>query len=162
MGRVKRKVDSNIRKMHTFRSSCASAKYHPDICSPFIIQIILRIRKLFITGILLADREGPDQTARMRSLIRAFAVRICPKTLSHGLSHISLVELSKHRVVLPALQTLCVKCAFLCIQIHSAPSKFLISYAYVSVRYSARIWHGAYYQIHVITQMWIWSRGGLL
>ena len=30
--------------------------------------------------ILFADSEGPDQTARMRSLIRAFAVRICPKT----------------------------------------------------------------------------------
>ena len=31
--------------------------------------------------ILLADSEGPDQTARMRCLICAFAVRICPKTL---------------------------------------------------------------------------------
>ena len=30
--------------------------------------------------ILLADSEGPDQAARMRSLIWAFAVRICPKT----------------------------------------------------------------------------------
>ena len=30
--------------------------------------------------ILLADSEGPDQTARMRSLIWAFAVRICPNT----------------------------------------------------------------------------------
>ena len=30
--------------------------------------------------ILLADSEGPDQTARMRSLIWAIAVRICPKT----------------------------------------------------------------------------------
>ena len=30
--------------------------------------------------ILQADSEGPDQTARMRSLIRAFTVRICPKT----------------------------------------------------------------------------------
>ena len=30
--------------------------------------------------ILCADDEGPDQTARMRSLIWAFAVRICPKT----------------------------------------------------------------------------------
>ena len=29
--------------------------------------------------ILLADSEGPDQTARMRSLIWAFAVRKCPK-----------------------------------------------------------------------------------
>ena len=30
--------------------------------------------------VLLADSEGPDQTARMRSLIWAFAVRISPKT----------------------------------------------------------------------------------
>ena len=30
--------------------------------------------------ILIADSEGPGQTARMRSLIWAFAVRICPKT----------------------------------------------------------------------------------
>ena len=30
--------------------------------------------------ILLADREGPDQSARMRKLIWDFAVRICPKT----------------------------------------------------------------------------------
>ena len=29
--------------------------------------------------ILLADSEGPDQTARMRRLIWAFAVRILPK-----------------------------------------------------------------------------------
>ena len=31
--------------------------------------------------ILLADSEGPDQTARMRSPIWAFTVRICPKTV---------------------------------------------------------------------------------
>ena len=29
---------------------------------------------------LLADSEAPNQTARMRSLIWAFAIRICPKT----------------------------------------------------------------------------------
>ena len=36
--------------------------------------------------ILLADREGPDLTARVHKLIRAFAVRISwPKdTFSHG------------------------------------------------------------------------------
>ena len=33
--------------------------------------------------ILLADNEGPDQTARMRRLIWAFAVRICPQTRFH-------------------------------------------------------------------------------
>ena len=30
--------------------------------------------------ILFTDSEGPDQTARMRKLIWAFAARICPKT----------------------------------------------------------------------------------
>ena len=30
--------------------------------------------------ILSAGSKGPDQTARMRSLVRAFAVRICPRT----------------------------------------------------------------------------------
>ena len=35
--------------------------------------------------ILLADNEGPDQTARMRRLIWAVAVRKCPKNaFSHG------------------------------------------------------------------------------
>ena len=29
--------------------------------------------------ILLADSGGPDQTARMRRLIWAFAIRLCPK-----------------------------------------------------------------------------------
>ena len=47
------KVPSNMHKMRRFRSPCACAKYH-------------------------SDREGSDQTARMRSLIWAFAVRICP------------------------------------------------------------------------------------
>ena len=37
---------------------------------------------LYYPVILLADREGPDQTARMRRLIWAFAVRICTKTRS--------------------------------------------------------------------------------
>ena len=49
--------------------------------------------------ILLADSEGPDQTARMRSLIWAFAVRISPMTsFSQGAayivcSHIRLISI---------------------------------------------------------------------
>ena len=31
--------------------------------------------------ILAADNGGPDQTARMRRLILAFTVHLCPKTL---------------------------------------------------------------------------------
>ena len=39
--------------------------------------------------ILLADSKGPDQTAQMRSLIWAFAVRICQKNMfSHDEAHI--------------------------------------------------------------------------
>ena len=56
------------------------------------IHIILRMRKisfghllsihtfLYYPMILFAGSEGPDQTARMRRLIWAFAVRICSKT----------------------------------------------------------------------------------
>ena len=60
-------------------------------------QIILRMRKvssrpftlhsyiLWYPMILLADSDGPDQTAWMRRLIWAFAVRMCPKdTFLHG------------------------------------------------------------------------------
>ena len=36
---------------------------------------------------MLAVSEGPDQTARMRRLILALAVRIRPKTFSHGAAH---------------------------------------------------------------------------
>ena len=42
------------------------------LLSPFIHYVVYSD---FVT-----DREGPDQTARMRRLIWAFAVRICSKT----------------------------------------------------------------------------------
>ena len=39
--------------------------------------------------ILLAESEGPDQTARQRSLIWAFALCTCPEgTFSRGVSHL--------------------------------------------------------------------------
>ena len=41
---------------------------------------------------LLADSKGPDQTARMRSLISTFAVRIFPQ-FSHGAPEITSFEL---------------------------------------------------------------------
>ena len=34
------KQTSNIHKMRSFRSSCACAKYHPGVCSPFIHSIV--------------------------------------------------------------------------------------------------------------------------
>ena len=49
-----------------FRSTCACASYYPG---SYI---------LWFPMILLADSEGSDQTARIRRLIWAFAVRICP------------------------------------------------------------------------------------
>ena len=63
------KVPSNMHKMCI---SCACAKYHLGLYYPSYILYLI---------ILLADNEGPDQTARMRRLIWALAVRICPKTL---------------------------------------------------------------------------------
>ena len=51
------KGPSNMRKMYRFRSSCAGAKSHPGLCSLVLHSVVM---------ILLADREGPDQTARMR------------------------------------------------------------------------------------------------
>ena len=47
--------------------------------------------------IMLADSEGPDQTARMHSLIWAFAVRICPRAFSHGAAHIILTSKRSHK-----------------------------------------------------------------
>ena len=70
MGRVKRKgVFEHAQK-------CADLDHPAHVlssgfCSPSIHCY---------TMILLANSEGPDQTARMRRLIWAFAVRVCPKT----------------------------------------------------------------------------------
>ena len=65
------KFPSNMSKMRRFWSSCACAKYHPGLYSLLIHTVVSTDS---------ADSEGPDQTARMRRLIWAFAVRICPKT----------------------------------------------------------------------------------
>ena len=65
-------VSSNIRKMSTYRSFCARAKYHLGLCSPLAYSVVFNDK--------LADSECPDQTACIRRLIWAFAVPICPKT----------------------------------------------------------------------------------
>ena len=57
--------------------------------------------------ILFADSEGPDQTAQMHSLIWAFAVRIYPKTYSHGAAQIRVDPVQKDnytKEVFPFLQ----------------------------------------------------------
>ena len=65
-------VPSSMRKMCGFTPSCTCSKSHPEIqySSP-LMQYPM---------ILFADSEGPNQTARMRRLIWAFAVCICHKT----------------------------------------------------------------------------------
>ena len=49
---------------------------------------------------ILAESEGPDQTAQMRRLIWAFAVRIClhmPEDMfSHGEAYLTIPVLSRH------------------------------------------------------------------
>ena len=44
---------------------------------------LLSTETFYCNMILFVDRESPDQTARMRRVIWAFAVRICPKTCLH-------------------------------------------------------------------------------
>ena len=44
------------------------------------IESIKLLILLWIPMILFVDSEGPDQTVRMRRLILAFVVLICPKT----------------------------------------------------------------------------------
>ena len=57
-------------------SSHSCAKSHPGICYQLIYSIVSMIQ--------LANSAGPDQTAQMRRLIWASAVRICPKTRFRG------------------------------------------------------------------------------
>ena len=65
-----------------WRRTCA--KYadsgHPAHVQSNIRAFALHLYILQYQMIMLADRDGPDQTVRMRRLIWAFAVHICPKT----------------------------------------------------------------------------------
>ena len=67
-------VSSNLRKIDEFRfiprMLKVSSGHLLSIDAFNSVQLIL----------LLAYSEGPDQTAQMRRLIWAFAVRICPMT----------------------------------------------------------------------------------
>ena len=53
--------------------------YHTAHAQSIIRACTLRSYILQYSMILLVDSEGPDQTARMRRLIWAFAGRICPE-----------------------------------------------------------------------------------
>ena len=63
------KVPSIVYIIMGLMSSCICVKSHPGHWNILCYQMILFV-----------DNEGPYQTAQMRSLIWAFAVRICPKT----------------------------------------------------------------------------------
>ena len=65
------RVSSSLQTMHRFRLIPRMRK----VSSGHLLSI-----DKFCGMSLLADSEGPDQTARMRRLIWAFAVRTCPKT----------------------------------------------------------------------------------
>ena len=76
MGLAKQKFVFEHAQNSQIQSHPTHAQSHIGICFPFalhsyILQCPMR---------LLADSKGPDQTARMRRLILALAVRKCPKT----------------------------------------------------------------------------------
>ena len=55
--------------------------------------------------ILLAGSEGPDQTARMRSLIWALAVRIYPKTRFRMASPFYILYIAQTLLSIISIQT---------------------------------------------------------
>ena len=57
----------------------AQIQSYLELAQCIVRAFILQLYILQYTMIVLADREGHDQTARMRRLIWAFAVRIWPK-----------------------------------------------------------------------------------
>ena len=79
MGRVKRKVPSNVCKMRRLRPSCTCAKYHPCFCSPFIYSVVSNDSD--------SDKEGPDQAD--------LGLR-CPHmpkdTFSHGAARVIFIQ----------------------------------------------------------------------
>ena len=66
-------IPSDLCKIRRFTSSSACVKYHPGLRPPFIHSVVSN-------DSIQAVSEGPDQTARMRRLVWAFAVRIYQKS----------------------------------------------------------------------------------
>ena len=58
-----------MRQMHKFRSSCACAKYHPDLCSPFIHFVVS------------SDSVGAQADLGLRCL------HMLEDTFLHGVAH---------------------------------------------------------------------------
>ena len=67
-----------------------------DSCSSFIHSIV--------SNYSVTDSEGPDQTARMRRLIWAFAVPICPSTRF-------LMARLKHKILLALITCINLLCS---------------------------------------------------
>ena len=72
MGLVMRKSTFNMRKI-------ADSRHHAHAQS-LILAFALYLNIQQNQMILFVDSEGPDQTAHLRSLIRAFSVRTWPKS----------------------------------------------------------------------------------
>ena len=85
----------------------AQIQIHPTHAQSFIRAFALHWYILYCFMILLADSGGPDQTARMRSLIWAFAVRICPKTPFRKAQSIYHMTRAKRKSVFRARMGLC-------------------------------------------------------
>ena len=85
MGRVKRKS--------AYEHAQNTQSDHTSHAQSIIRVFALNYYVLQYPMILLADSEGPDQTARMRRLIWAFATLIMPeKTFLHGAVPMNTVE----------------------------------------------------------------------
>ena len=74
------KVPSSMRRLCGFTLSYTCAKSHLSMRSPLI--------HAFLFQYSVIELESPDQTAQMRRLMWAFAVRIYPKTRFHMAWHI--------------------------------------------------------------------------
>ena len=55
-------------------------RFTENIMRQVLLTLVFQLCIMLYPMIILTDSKGPDQTARMRRLIWAFTVRICPKT----------------------------------------------------------------------------------
>ena len=78
---IQKRATNGPRRAKKFLQTCTNCADLdlPAHAQSFNRNFALRLYILYEAMILLADNEGPDQTARMRSLIWAFAVRTCPE-----------------------------------------------------------------------------------
>ena len=80
--------DAPREKVSSEHAQNAQIQIHPTHAQTLIRTFALHWYNLYGQVIMLTDSERPDQTARMRRLIWAFAVRIMPKdTFSHRAAH---------------------------------------------------------------------------